>query len=351
MNQIVASELLRGAGLVVDIAADGKAAVEQVRAADYDVVLMDMQMPVMDGVTATREIRRTHAAQRLPIIAMTANAMEAHRDICIDAGMNDYVAKPIDPDRLWAALLRNVARRPGQGERTATVPASPVSSDSSVVTADIASPVTPATVSTQGLPSSLPGVDLALGLQRTLGRPELYASLLVRFADQWDDAGTMVGDALASGDASTAQRVAHSVKGVAGMLGATQLQAAAAHLEDLIAARASSDALRGGIVELERELARVTEGIRLHLAQEPTPAPVVEVTVDREEVAETTGHLWRLLAEGDTSAAEVLHQHAPMLQATYGEALAPVRAAMDRFEYEEARDLLLQAARARDIRL
>jgi two-component system sensor histidine kinase/response regulator len=111
INQIVATEILQDAGLVVEHAADGQQALEMVQRNAYDVVLMDMQMPVMDGVTATREIRRIGSLKDLPIIAMTANAMEQDRRRCLEAGMNGHVAKPIEPAELWEALL-SFARRP-----------------------------------------------------------------------------------------------------------------------------------------------------------------------------------------------------------------------------------------------
>jgi PAS domain S-box-containing protein len=106
LNQEVAMALLRDAGFVVDLAENGQIALEKIRAVDYDLVLMDMQMPVMDGVMATREIRKEKRFQNLPVVAMTANAMQGDRDRCIAAGMNDHVAKPIEPEDLWKSLLK-----------------------------------------------------------------------------------------------------------------------------------------------------------------------------------------------------------------------------------------------------
>ena len=106
INQIVASEMLTDAGLVVDVAADGSIAVDMVQAQPYDVVLMDMQMPVMGGVEATIEIRKLGRFSTLPIVAMTASAMAQDRQRCLEAGMNDFVSKPIETDELWRVLLR-----------------------------------------------------------------------------------------------------------------------------------------------------------------------------------------------------------------------------------------------------
>jgi CheY-like chemotaxis protein len=106
INQIVASEMLADAGLEVDIAHDGLMAVEMVQAMPYDLVLMDMQMPVMDGVAATIEIRKLPGFEALPIVAMTANAMGKDRERCLQAGMSDFLSKPIEPDELWRVLLQ-----------------------------------------------------------------------------------------------------------------------------------------------------------------------------------------------------------------------------------------------------
>jgi two-component system sensor histidine kinase/response regulator len=106
INQIVASEILAEVGLLVDIAADGVEAVRMVQERRYDVVLMDMQMPVMDGVEATTHIRRIKALDDMPIIAMTANAMDRDRERCLQAGMNDFVSKPFEPAELWRVLAQ-----------------------------------------------------------------------------------------------------------------------------------------------------------------------------------------------------------------------------------------------------
>jgi len=117
INQIVATELLQDAGVVVDIAENGQVALDRIDAGRYDLVLMDMQMPVMGGVCATREIRRLPRHRNLPIVAMTANAMTQDRQRCLEAGMNDFLSKPIEPDEMWAILLKWL--KPGQSMEVA----------------------------------------------------------------------------------------------------------------------------------------------------------------------------------------------------------------------------------------
>jgi two-component system sensor histidine kinase/response regulator len=112
LNQMVAIGLMEDAKLTVDVADNGAIAVRMVGAADYDLVLMDMQMPVMDGIEATSAIRAFPRFERLPIVAMTANAMSSDRDRCLAAGMNDHIAKPIDPDEFFRMLKRWIEPRP-----------------------------------------------------------------------------------------------------------------------------------------------------------------------------------------------------------------------------------------------
>ena len=115
INQLVACDMLRDAGFVVDVADNGQIALDRIAQASYDLVLMDMQMPVMDGITATRAIRRMEVHRSLPIIAVTANVMPQDRQRCMDAGMNDFLAKPIEPPAMWAMLGKWI--KPGDGQQ------------------------------------------------------------------------------------------------------------------------------------------------------------------------------------------------------------------------------------------
>ena len=209
--------LLETANMSIDLAENGEVAVRMINEKDYDLVLMDMQMPVMDGVAATRAIRSNPRFLSLPIIAMTANAMESDREICIKAGMNDHVAKPIDPDHLFATLKRWITVR-------GPVPSSDAPpKEAGKLIAEIP-PQIPA----------IEGVDVVDGLKRVGGNQRLYKELLVKFAAKYADADVQISSALQSGDGNAAERIAHTVKGVAGNIGIKEVRFAAERLEKAI---------------------------------------------------------------------------------------------------------------------
>ena len=166
INQQVAQEILEGFGLRVEIATNGKEAVDMVTKDEsrFEAVLMDLQMPEMDGLEATRFIRKTLNNSALPIIAMTAHALESERDNCLKAGMNDYVSKPVDPDRLLAALVRWVRPRPGLD------------------------PEKPSGAAPKDLLEQLPGIDIEAALKRLMGNRKLLIKLLCDFGQElWRD--------------------------------------------------------------------------------------------------------------------------------------------------------------------
>ena len=238
INQMVAREILQDAGFVVDVADDGAASLARLRQDKYDLVFMDMQMPVMDGVTATREIRRMEGLAALPIVAMTANAMDGDRQACLKAGMNDFISKPIDPDELWSVLRRWLQPR--------------------------APAVAPAVVPVAGIR----GLDMVLGLARMAGKKPLYEKLLGRFSAGQRDAAARIRAALVAGDRAGAQLVAHTLKGVAGNLAATVVQEMAGSLEAQIAEGAPLPALLPATDALELELAALMDAIDARPAEQ-----------------------------------------------------------------------------------
>jgi two-component system, sensor histidine kinase and response regulator len=210
INRQVAQELLEGFGLDVTTAENGQEAIALLQEAEFDGVLMDMQMPVMDGVTATREIRKDPHFLKLPIIALTANVMVSEQNEFLDAGITDYIGKPIDPDRLVTTLAKWV--RPTQAGGSS--PASQTVRDTAP----------------EPLPD-LPGVNVAASVRRIGGNVALYRALLDKFRVNQGDFDTSFRQALAAGDRVTAERLAHTLRGIAGTLGAANLQDSAMLLE------------------------------------------------------------------------------------------------------------------------
>ncbi len=222
INQQVAREILEGAGLKVTLANDGQEAVNAVKENEYDAVLMDVQMPVMDGYTATREIRKDERFKELPIIAMTAHAMAGDEDKSLESGMNGHVTKPIDPDQLFATLQKWI--KPSEKQVQVQQPEVPVErpeSDKAVPEED-------------ELPESLPGFDLPAGLERLRGNKRLYRKLLLDFGAKYTEVAGEIHKALDSKDLKQAHSLIHNLKGLAGNLAAIDLQAASVNLEKLV---------------------------------------------------------------------------------------------------------------------
>ncbi|MFC1606459.1 response regulator [Candidatus Latescibacterota bacterium] len=212
INQQVAKEIIEDAGLIVTITNNGSEGVDAVRSTEFDVVLMDIQMPVMDGYTAAREIKKDKRFDKLPIIAMTANAMAGDREKSLEAGMVDHVNKPIDTNQLFSALERWIE----PGERVFTE-------------SDTASE----NVQTSG-PEDIPdidGVDIDVGLKRVAGNKKLYRNILEKFHGNYADTTGEIKAAYEAGDIELAQRLAHTVKGVSGNIAALDLQEKATELD------------------------------------------------------------------------------------------------------------------------
>ncbi len=216
MNQQVARELLESAGAIVTVANHGCEAVKTLTDGDqapaFDVVFMDLQMPEMDGFAATRLLRSDPRLQKLPIIAMTAHALVEERQRCLEAGMNDHVSKPIDPDNLFSTLMRWAKPRPKQAVES-QVAATNIKASDTVVLPEIA------------------GINLADGLKRVAGNRRLYRDLLEQFAAKQGDAANQISAALESGDLKLAEHIAHTTKGVAGNIGIAEVQSVAQKLE------------------------------------------------------------------------------------------------------------------------
>ena len=287
INQQIAVELLEGEGATVTVANNGREAVEMLSGPGhppFDVVMMDLQMPEMDGYQATAKLRSDSRLAALPIIAMTAHATVEERQRCLAAGMNDHVAKPIDP----AALFEAVGRFYKPAE-------------------DAPAPDQPSSPSPQEALPSIAGLDTNDGLARVGGNRKLYVKILRQFVEQQGPASDQVADALAKGDHALAERLAHTLKGVAGNIGAAGVQSAAAALERVLRDRSNADEVERARQRVGVVLEPLATGIRAALgpAGSDASAPVQPAApTNPARSREAAAQLATLLSDSDPAAGE-----------------------------------------------
>jgi signal transduction histidine kinase/DNA-binding response OmpR family regulator len=347
INQQVALEILQGAGLNVTVANNGQEGVDAAMQNQYDAILMDIQMPVMDGYSASREIRKWETEFRsqksevrgqraevrnqksevrgqrsddrrqrsevrsqpseysqqtlslapyavsLPIIAMTAHAMAGDEQKSLDAGMNDHVTKPIDPDQLFAALQKWI--RPA-AERAA-VPKPQV--------LDVPVEPDPVVPDEDELPESLPGFDLAAGLARLMGNKRLYKKLMVDFGAKYTETAREIKEALDAKDFEQAHSLVHNLKGLAGNLEATDLQTAALGLEKLVKGQTEKTASNK---EVNQKFAELESALKQSLETVQTLGPADDkktIASSQEEIAAVPPELMQKVTERLNTAAEM----------------------------------------------
>ena len=325
INQEVAVELLTEAGLRVDTANNGLIALEMIRQTNYELVLMDVQMPVMDGLSATMEIRKNPAWSKLPIVAMTANAMQQDRAACLAAGMDDHIAKPIEPAQLWAALLKWI--KPRQHK------VSDIKEKSRADSQDV------------DFPDVIIGIDLELGLRRVLGKKQRFLSMLNKFTAGHRGDAREIRSALDAGDLATAQRLAHTIKGVSGNIAATGLQNCAANLEQAIRTYHDRETVDTLLLLFEDSLNKLFAGLDAKLSPNPGATPVI-VKVDVELLYATYRKLKDLLQDDDGAAAALFEANSHLFNAAFPQKFLDIKAAIDRFDFESAQTLLIHAMKA-----
>ncbi len=322
VNQQIAVELLTRAGAAVTIANNGREAVAAITGAvqppPCDIVLMDMQMPVMDGYEATREIRSDPRYDNLPIIAMTAQAMAEERDQCLAEGMNDHITKPIDPDLLYRTVLAFAGQR--------VVPRAGAASEAP------RDPTATEAASTEL--TGIAGVDITDGLHRVGGNERLYRALLRQYAEDQAETPAALREALAEGDVKTAERLAHTLKGVSATLGIKPASETAAVVEDRIR-HGRLEGIEGDLTALEQATEAVIAAIRT--ARAPVASAAAPQPADLAAVLPLLGRLEALLVDNDGAALDcVLEAQEVLAKVLSAEEFAGLNQAVQNFAFDEA---------------
>jgi len=323
INQQVAVELLEGAGARVQIANNGREAVEKVTQASYDLVLMDLQMPEMDGYQAMDKIRSDPRFANLPIIAMTAHATVEERQRCLDAGMDDHISKPIDPVAMFETLAPYYRLASGREvEAAALQPSGPAE---------------------EVLPD-LPGINAALGQKRVAGNRKLYVKLLRDFYRDYPTAARTIQEAIAGKRDEEAQQLAHMLKGVAGNLGAMDLYAAA---EEAKTALKAGDPGKGAAcaLRIEERLETVISGLAgLAGIADKAPAPSPSEDMNREALGAAMKVLADMLRKNNPEAEVALETVTALCRGRWAESTRRLGKAMDLFDFKGAMKALEELA-------
>ncbi len=340
INIEVAKEILESVGLLVETASNGKAAIWMISRSPsrFDAVFMDLQMPVMDGYEATRLIRKSESAANLPILAMTAHAMKEERQQCLDAGMNDHVTKPIDPEHFIKTLVKWI--KPVSG----SVTGAPV-------------PLTGNEEET-ALTESVPGIDLHSALKRLKGNKSLLRKLLLHFAENQCNAVDEIRTLLRNDNMEQSLRIAHSLKGAAGNLSANAVFKAAGALESALRS-GKSTGLEKLLFRLEYSLKQVIESVSFlaHAGSEiqskvgeRKPEGVRQVKIDA--VIPLLSRFHSLLRKNSMEARKLMPQMSGTFGGTsFGKDVESIELNLSRLDFKPARKTVEDIAVSLDIEL
>ncbi len=327
INRDVALELLGDTGLVVDTAEDGSEALEMVRHREYALILMDIQMPLMNGLEATRAIRVLPGYTQTPILAMTANVYKEDREACREAGMDDFVAKPVEPADLYGALVEWLPENQS-GLQTTALPAGPVEFAAGDDT---------------GLLERLravEGLDADRGVSKLHGKTGLYLGLLCQFDARHGGDMNDLERLLALGETGPARQLLHALRGAAGSLSLSSLYQAARSMEDYLArgtGQVDDPRFRRLLAAISLEQSNLHEALKI-LSPERPREPVVEV--DPERLKDVMRRLDTLLDQADTMANQLFLEQGPLLHAAFGADAERLGRCIESFDYPGALERL-----------
>ncbi|MDP1596087.1 MAG: PAS domain S-box protein [Methylotenera sp.] len=346
VNREVAVEMLQSAGIDLETVGDGAEAVEKVKAHHYDLILMDMHMPNMNGLEATSVIRQLLGYETTPIIAMTANAFDEDRLACFDAGMSDFIAKPVAPNHLYATLLKWLS---SINKLSVEQPPLSTSIDIEKPLAIIKETQVKVVTNSHSLNlqealvqlTSLPGMDVAQGLEALRGNTEKYISLLASFIDTHADSVSQLKDFLAKAEITAAQHLAHAIKGTAATLGATGLVAGAGELENLLRLSPSEALNQAAVANSVEAINHALITIAATLPATISAPIAADVEMPTIKVLKTLlDELDMLLERSDTAAIVFFDSHADALHVALGEPCVALAHELKKFSFEAAREIL-----------
>ena len=318
INQEVALDMLQSVGMTVDIAENGNIVLDKIRKNHYDLVLMDVQMPELDGLEATKAIRSQPQFANLPILAMTANAFEEDRKLCLEVGMNDYVPKPVIPEMLYAKLLRWLPRLEylanSQASQPSLFPAEDKQSMASFKAID--------------------GLESLQLLDTVKGDVKKFRRLLAMFADTHSEDMSKVLDFLAANELAQAKSLTHSLKGVAGVLGANSILCTASELDQALREQRPVEHCIKLAQTCHQAVRQLVQSIQALPADTATPSPTKEI--DPQNAKQVLDELERLLLENNARASQLARQSADLLQVLLDKRYADFARQIDTYEYETA---------------